>query len=319
MANMQIEAGKALVKPGERATPPAAAAVPAAAAPAAPAAAAPKAPAAAAPKAPAAAAPGAAAARAAAAAPATAAPAARAARAAPVAASTSGLKTLALDIGGTGLKALLLDPVGKPLSQRVRVATPHPATPRAVLPDLQALARRVGRYDRVSVGFPGVVVQGIVYTAHNLHPSWAGYNLEKGLTKQLGKPVRALNDAGVQGLGVIEGKDLEMVLTLGTGMGCALYFEGTYIPNLELAHHPFRHGETYEEYVGAEALKKHGKKKWNKHVLRVVEQIIPIWNPHRIYLGGGNVKFVTVELPPLVRRISNVAGLLGGIALWRDR
>ena len=230
-----------------------------------------------------------------------------------------GPKTLAIDIGGTGLKAILLDSAGKALGARLRMKTPRPATPKAVLRDLHALAKKVGKFDRISVGFPGVVVHGVVHSAHNLHPSWAGYNLQSTFAKEFGKPVRALNDAGVQGLGVIEGKEVEMVITLGTGMGCALYYQGRYVPNLELAHHPFRHGQTYEQYVGAQALEKHGKKKWNKHVERVIEQIIPIWNPHRVYLGGGNVKHVTIDLPPLVKRISNVAGLLGGIALWKDQ
>ena len=84
-----------------------------------------------------------------------------------------------------------------------------------------------------------------------------------------------LNDAGVQGYGVIEGKGVEMVLTFGTGMGCALYMDGKYVPNLELAHHPFKKGKTYEEYVGKAALKKVGKKKWNKRVAEVVAQVAP--------------------------------------------
>jgi polyphosphate glucokinase len=137
------------------------------------------------------------------------------------------------------------------------------------------------------------------------------------LSVKLGRPVRVLNDAGVQGYGVIEGKGLEMVITLGTGMGCALYLDGRYIPNLELAHHPLRKDKTYEDYVGAKALHKVGKRKWNKHVLRVLEQVDPIWNPRRIYLGGGNAKHLSVPLPKHVSVTENVAGLLGGIALWK--
>ena len=231
--------------------------------------------------------------------------------------AAAGPKTLAIDIGGTGLKAILLDSTGKAISERYRVDTPQPATPKAVLKDLHLLARKAGQFDRVSVGFPGVVVHGVVHSAPNLHAQWNNYDLQTNLAKEFGKPVRALNDAGVQGLGVIEGKDVELVITLGTGMGCALFFEGKYVPNLELAHHPFRHGKTYEEYVGARALEKLGKKRWNKHVERVIAQIIPIWNPHRIYLGGGNTKHLTVKLPAIVKQVPNVAGLLGGIALWK--
>lgn len=231
--------------------------------------------------------------------------------------STAHPVTLAIDIGGTGLKALLLDPRGKPLTDRARVGTPHPATRDAVLSALVRLVAPLKGFDRISVGFPGVVLGGVVKTAPNLDPSWAGFPLAEVLRKRLRKPARVLNDAGVQGYGVVRGKGLEMVLTLGTGMGCALFYEGTYIPNLELAHHPFRGDKTYEDYLGARALQKVGKKKWNKRVARAIAQIEPIWNPDRVYIGGGNAKHLTIDLPPHVKVTSNVAGLLGGIALWR--
>jgi polyphosphate glucokinase len=118
---------------------------------------------------------------------------------------------------------------------------------------------------------------------------------------------------------VIEGRGVEMVLTLGTGMGCALYLDGNYVPNLELAHHPFRGRKTYEEYVGARALHRIGKKRWNRRVAKVIAQVLPVWNPRRLYLGGGNAKHLTIELPPSVAISPNIAGLIGGIVLWRDR
>jgi polyphosphate glucokinase len=228
------------------------------------------------------------------------------------------MRTLCIDIGGTGLKALIVDGKGKPLTERVRVETPRPATPKAVVDELGKLLKSVGKYDRVSVGFPGVVAEGIVRSAPNLDGKWAGIPLADAQAKNLGKKVRALNDAGVQGYGVIEGLGVEMVITLGTGMGCALYLDGRYVPNLELAHHPFRDGKTYEEYVGARALDKVGKKEWNKRVAKILRQIDPIWNPRRIYLGGGNAKHLKIDLPKHVKVTSNVAGLLGGIALWAD-
>ena len=106
--------------------------------------------------------------------------------------------------------------------------------------------------------------------------------------------------------------------TLCYAFGCALYLDGKYIPNLELAHHPFRSGKTYEEYVGAKALKAVGKKKWNKRVGRVIAQVLPIWNPRRLYLGGGNAKHVKLDLADNCKLTPNIAGLLGGIALWHD-
>jgi polyphosphate glucokinase len=225
--------------------------------------------------------------------------------------------TLAIDIGGTGLKALVLDARGKPVTERVRIETPQPATPQAVLEALGGIIEPLPSYDRVSIGFPGVVKSGVTHTAPNLDESWMGFDLAGAMQKATKKPTRALNDAGVQGFGVVKGQGVEMVLTLGTGLGCALFVNGRYVPNLELAHHPLRKGRTYEEHVGGKALDKVGKKKWNKRVRQVLAQVQPIFNPDVIYLGGGNAKHLKGDLPRNVKITENVAGLLGGIALWK--
>ena len=121
------------------------------------------------------------------------------------------LKTLAVDIGGTGIKAIVLDEQGSPVTERGRLKTPKPATPKSVLAIIKALAKQQGKFDRVSVGFPGVVKNGVTATAPNLDSSWQGFELAKALTKQLGKPVRVANDADVQGYGVVQGKGVELV------------------------------------------------------------------------------------------------------------
>jgi polyphosphate glucokinase len=234
-------------------------------------------------------------------------------------ATPASLRTLAIDIGGTGLKALILDAAGQALSERVRVETPRPATPTALLPAITGLVAPLGVFDRISVGFPGVVVDGVTLTAPNLHKQWRNFDLGAALTEAFGRPVRVLNDAGVQGYGVIEGHGVEMVLTLGTGLGCAIYLDGNYVPNLELAHLPFNGTKTYEEFVGAKAMRQVGKKKWNGRVAKVIAQILPVWNPRHLYLGGGNAKHLTIELPPNTTITSNIAGLMGGIVLWHDR
>ena len=186
------------------------------------------------------------------------------------------------------------------------------------MPALFGLVAQLGEFDRISIGFPGVVVDGVTLTAPNLHKAWQGFDLAHAMTEHLKRPTKVLNDAGVQGYGVIEGVGVELVITLGTGMGCALYMDGNYVPNLELAHHPFKHGKTYEEYVGAAAMKKIGKKKWNKRVARVIAQVLPVWNPRHLYLGGGNAKHLSIDLPEHVTITSNIAGLMGGIVLWHD-
>lgn len=234
-------------------------------------------------------------------------------------ASKPAVRTLAIDIGGTGIKAITLDSAGNPTCERQRVETPKPATPAAVLDVIWSMLGALGEFDRVSVGFPGVVVDGVTMSAPNLGKAWKGFDLAKAIGEHTKKPTRVLNDAGVQGYGVIEGIGVEMMLTLGTGMGCALYCDGRYVPNIELAHHPFKGGKTYEEYIGIKALEKIGKKKWNKRVEEVIETVQPIFNPRRLYLGGGNAKKIKFDLPDNVTLTENIAGLLGGIALWHDR
>jgi polyphosphate glucokinase len=228
------------------------------------------------------------------------------------------IHTLSVDIGGTGLKALVLGPDGEPLTDRVRVETPRPATPRAVLRAIFALIEPLGEFDRASIGFPGVVVDGVTRTAPNLHDDWRGFDLARAFAEHTRRPTRVLNDAGVQGYAVVEGTGVEMVLTLGTGFGCALFHDGVYVPNLELAHHPFKDKKTYEDLLGVRALEKAGKKKWNKRLAEALRQIDAVWNPRRIYLGGGNAKHVVLPLPEHVKIVGNIAGLLGGIMLWRD-
>jgi polyphosphate glucokinase len=224
---------------------------------------------------------------------------------------------LCIDIGGTGIKALILDATGRAMTDRVRMKTPRPATPRAVFNTLVELVTPLGTFDRIAVGFPGVVMDGVIKTAPNLHHTWADFPMAAELQRKFGKRARVLNDAGMQGYAVIEGRGLEMVLTLGTGFGCALFIDGHYVPNLELAHHPFQDDVTYEEYVGAVAYEAVGNRKWNARVRRVLGQVQPIFNPRKIYLGGGNAKHLHSKLPPNVEITENIAGLFGGIALWR--
>ena len=122
----------------------------------------------------------------------------------------------------------------------------------------------------------------------------------------------------MQGYASVEGTGVEMVLTLGTGLGSALFVDGRLVPNLELGHHPFRKGRTYEEYVGKPALEAVGKKRWRKRVQKVLGQLEPIWNYRLLHIGGGNVKLLKPdEVPANVRLHSNLGGVLGGIALWR--
>lgn len=225
--------------------------------------------------------------------------------------------TLAIDIGGTGIKALLLDARGKPISPREREETPQPATPEAMLTVMENIARRLGKFDRVSVGFPGVVKHGATLTAHNLDRNWVGFELAKVLKRRWRRPVRVANDSAVQGFAAIRGKGVELVITLGTGFGSSLFTDGHLVPGLELAHHPWNKNKTYEDDLGKRGLQKHGRKRWNKLVEKALAQLEALFNFDHLYIGGGNATKIDFALPKHVTRVPNEDGLLGGVALWR--
>lgn len=229
------------------------------------------------------------------------------------------MKTLAIDVGGSHLKASVLNEDGTPMVDRVRVDTPVGAPPDAVVGALVELVEPLPPFDRVSVGFPGVIRNGTVLTAPNLdNEDWKGFKLAEALGTKLGKPVKVLNDADMQGMAVINGHGMEMVITLGTGFGTALFIDGRRGPHLELAHHPFRKGETYDEQLGNAARKRVGKKKWNKRVGRAIDNLRALTYFDHLYIGGGNSKKVTLELDPDVTLVSNAAGIEGGLAAWRE-
>lgn len=229
-----------------------------------------------------------------------------------------GIKTLSIDIGGSGTKVMVLDEAGNPLTERARVDTPNPATPERILDAILGLVSTQGEFDRVSVGYPGVVRAGVVETAANLDSTWVGFNLGQALTEKLEKPVRVANDADIQGLGAIRGHGVELMVTLGTGFGSALFINGRLVPNLELAHHPFRKGQTYEEQLGRAALEEAGKKRWNRRLEKAIAELEHLFNYDALYIGGGEAKKVSLNLPPNATIVPNILGLVGGIALWRD-
>ncbi|HKH88699.1 MAG TPA: ROK family protein [Acidimicrobiales bacterium] len=238
--------------------------------------------------------------------------------------------TLAIDIGGTGLKASVIDSDGRLLADRVRVATTYPVPPQLMVDQLVKLVQPLPAADRVSVGFPGVVRRGHVLTAPHfvtkagpgtavvkeLLAQWTGFDLAGALSKRLGLDVRVANDADLQGWAVVSGDGLEMVVTLGTGVGTALFIEGKLAPHLELAHHPFRKGDTYNEQLGDAALKKVGTAKWRKRVLEAIGNFQVLVNYDHLYIGGGNARHLAGHIDPSITIVDNVAGIVGGIKLW---
>ncbi|ARP89523.1 chromosome partitioning protein ParA [Bordetella genomosp. 9] len=226
---------------------------------------------------------------------------------------------LAIDIGGTGLKATVVNEKGQMLAERMRVPTPRPCPPEALLENVQRMAAALPAFDRISVGFPGVVRDGRVLTAPNLDTRlWAGFPLEQAISRAFGgKPTQMLNDADMQGLALVSGRGLEFVMTLGTGVGTALFRDGELMPHMELAHHPIHKDKTYDEYLGEAARKAIGKKRWNRRVLRALELVDILFMPDRIYIGGGNAARLDLPSDRHIAVGSNDAGLEGGAALWR--
>lgn len=231
-----------------------------------------------------------------------------------------GKKTLAFDIGGTGLKASLLDENGGMITKRVRVDTPQPCPPGVLIGKLRELIAQLPEFDRVSVGFPGVVRKGKTLSCKNLgSDEWNLFDLQGAIANATGKPVIVINDADMQGLGAIRGSGVELVITLGTGIGSSLFEDGRLGPHIELAHIPFRKGETYEQQLGNRALKKVGKRRWNARLEKAIEHFRTLTNFDKLYLGGGNASEVTLKLGPDIEVVCNTLGMLGGIWLWKDR
>lgn len=224
--------------------------------------------------------------------------------------------TLAIDIGGTNIKASVLDCTGVLITERRRAETPRPGTPGTVLACIATLAEKLPRFDRVSAGFPGVVKGGQVITAPNLgSDQWAGYHLIDALANRFGVPARVLNDAEVQGLGVVEGTDLECAITLGTGIGCALFRDRKLLLHLEIGQHP-HDGESYDRYLGDAARRAIGSDAWNERVRGFIPVVLSLTACDFLYVGGGNARHIAFALPKRAKIVSNSAGVTGGVRLW---
>jgi polyphosphate glucokinase len=242
--------------------------------------------------------------------------------------------TLAIDIGGTGLKASVLGQDGTMAADRVKVATTYPMSPQQMVDALTKLVQPLPAFDRVACGFPGMVREGRILSAPHfvtkkgpgtpvdpkLFEAWSGFDMATALTTALGKPTRVANDADVQGAAVVRGSGLEVVITLGTSFGTAVFLDGQLLPHLEIAHQPFRKDETYNQQLGELARKEIGDHRWNRRVRKALANLDALFFFDHLYIGGGNGSRVDRdELGEMLERITvvdNTAGILGGIKLW---
>ncbi len=215
-------------------------------------------------------------------------------------------KVLAVDVGGTHVKVLA---TGQ--KQRREIPSGLGMTASRMIRDVKR-ATKDWEYDVVSIGYPGPVVHGRpLREPYNLGGGWVGFDY----TKAFGRPVRVLNDAAMQALGSYRGKKM-LFLGLGTGLGSAMIVNGLLEP-MELAHLPYRK-RTYEDYIGLRGLNQYGRKKWQRHVFRIVEQLKTALEPDYVVLGGGNAKKLKADkLPQGAVLGDNANAFAGGFRLWK--
>jgi polyphosphate glucokinase len=212
---------------------------------------------------------------------------------------------LVIDVGGTNVKLLA---TGR--RKRAKFESGPDMTPAAMVKAVKAIVAD-WNYEVITIGYPGPVENDRpAAEPHNLGPGWCRYDFARAF----GRPVRMINDAAMQALGAYAGGKM-LFLGLGTGLGSAMVVDGIVVP-LELAHLPYRHGRTYEDYVGAAALERLGKQRWRHHVGVVVDLLRVGLQAGEVVLGGGNARLVR-DLPRGVRCGRNADAFRGGYRLWQ--
>ena len=222
-------------------------------------------------------------------------------------------RTLAIDVGGSSVKCALLDARGRMASEKLSEDTPKRFTPAQLLALIQRLAKQMTSYDRVAVGIPGIVHRDVVYALPaSRSRAFKRFELGARLSELLGARVRVTNDAAMHGLAAIRGEGVEMVITLGTGLGTALFIDGVLSAHYQTLP---EQDEPFSPY-GKAALKKIGRTRWDKRVRQLFDQLRGITNYDRLYVGGGNAELLRGEMPSRVTVIDSASGILGGFRLW---
>ena len=214
-------------------------------------------------------------------------------------------KVLVIDVGGTNVKIFAA-------GQKEPFKIPSgPTMTASKMVNLVKEATREWNYDCISLGYPGPIINGRpLREPHNLGRGWVGFNF----AKTFGCPVKMINDAAMQALGSYEGGRM-LFLGLGTGLGSAMVVEGVLEP-MELAHLGYKKGKTYEDYLGLRGIERLGKKKWRKHVARIVTKLMAALDADYVVLGGGNIKKLE-SAPEGARLGSNENAFLGGFRMWQ--
>lgn len=242
--------------------------------------------------------------------------------------------TLSIDCGGLSLKASVLDSAGTLHAQPISIPTPYPLSPARLIEALDELSKSLPRFDRVTVGMPGMIRHGVVVnTPHyinargprtrvepNLATQWRGLDIQSAISNHFKTPALVFNDAEVHGAGLVNGSGLEVVMTLGTGLGFAIFDGGKLAPHIELSHAPIRRGTSYDTWIGEHERRRLGDSFWSRRIRLMVEDLRPVFYWDRLYIGGGNSRRIRSEVLQVlgddVVIVSNTAGILGGVRAW---
>jgi polyphosphate glucokinase len=241
---------------------------------------------------------------------------------------------LVVDAGGTNIRSAIVAPTGEMLGPMARSSTRYPMSPHAFVAVIESASDRhgQGRPDAVAMGFPGAVRNGRVLTAAHfstlagpgsgvdptLTANWSGFDLAEQVEAKVGAPCRVLNDADMQALGVSERTGVEVVVTLGTGFGTAVLSDGRLGPHMDLAHLRTPSGETYDVHLGDQARRAVGDTVWNSRVVEALDALFTLFSFDRLYVGGGNAKFLSDSSYDWTL-FGEEASILGGARVWADR
>ena len=213
---------------------------------------------------------------------------------------------LAIDVGGTNVKVL-----ASGQKEPIKIPSGPKMTAKKMVREVRQATKDLN-YSLISIGYPGPVVHGHpLCNPHNLAGGWVGFDFRKAF----GRPVKIVNDAAMQALGIYRGGRM-LFLGLGTGLGSAMIVDGILEP-MEVAHLPYKKGRTYEDYLGIRGLERLGKKKWRRHVADVAEELKNALEADYVVLGGGNAKLLKT-LPPGCRLGDNSTAFTGGFRLWDE-
>jgi polyphosphate glucokinase len=213
---------------------------------------------------------------------------------------------LSIDVGGSHVKVM---------TSKQRIKRQFDSGPGLTARSMVAQVKKLTEdwsYDVVSVGYPGPVLRNRpLNEPHNLGTGWKGFDFSKAF----GRPTHVVNDALMQALGCYEGGKM-LFLGLGTGLGSAMIADGILLP-MELAHLPYRRGKSFEYFVGAAGLKRHGKRKWTRYVHDVVDRLVAALEPDYVIIGGGNADKLGSR-PNKCQLGKNANAFVGGFRLWKD-